>query len=93
MTVGPSTDRSGAPPPAGARFFGSRALIPDVVIRLALAALGAAELLWPRRIVDFWMDLAAAGGEAVELRPWVYTAARLEGVLLLLWVLVRSRGD
>lgn len=83
-----------APPsPAGASYFGPRPVVPDVSLRLALAALALAELLWPRRIVDFWMDLAAAGGEDVELRPWVYTAARLEGVLLLLWVVARSRGE
>lgn len=58
-----------------------------MLVRLGLAALGVAELLWPRRTVDFWMGLAAPGGQDVELRPWVYTAARVEGVLLLLWAL------
>ena len=58
-----------------------------MTLRLALGALGLVELLWPRRTVDFWMDLAAEGVEDVELRPWVYTAARVEGILVLLWVL------
>lgn len=58
-----------------------------MLVRLALGALGLVELLWPRRTVDFWMGLATEDGEAVELRPWVYTAARVEGVLILLWVL------
>lgn len=61
--------------------------------RLALGVLGFVELVWPRRTVDFWMRLAARDGEDVELRPWVYTAARVEGVLLLLWALTRGRSD
>lgn len=56
-------------------------------VRLALGALGLAELLRPRETVDFWMGLATEDGEAVELRPWVYTVARVEGLLILLWVL------
>lgn len=58
-----------------------------MLLRFALGALGIAELLWPRRTVDFWMGLAAAGDQDVELRPWVYTVARIEGILILLWVL------
>lgn len=55
--------------------------------RLVLGALGVVELLWPRRTVDLWMDLAAAGDQDVELHPWVYTVARIEGALILLWAL------
>ena len=64
-----------------------------MALRLALAALGVAELVWPRRFVDFWMGLAARSGEDVDLRSWVYTAARLEGALLLAWAVARSRGE
>ncbi|WP_144903051.1 hypothetical protein [Halobellus captivus] len=46
---------------------------------------GVIELLAPRKLVDFWMGLAADGD--YELKPWVYTAARLEGVVLVLWAL------
>lgn len=60
-------------------------------LRPALALLGLVELLWPHRTVDFWMDLAVAPGQDVELRPWVYAAARLEGVLLLGWALAALR--
>lgn len=63
-----------------------------MVLRTLLLGLGLLELLVPRRLVDFWMNLAVADGDdSVELRPWVYTAARLEGAVFVLWAL-RSRG-
>lgn len=64
-----------------------------MLLRLALAALGVAEVAWPRRIVDFWMNLAAKGDQDVELRSWVYTVARVEGVLILLWVVYGLRRE
>lgn len=67
-------------------YFRPGRVVDVMLLRLALGLLGLVEVLWPRRTVDFWMDLATDGGEAVELRPWVYTAARVEGVLILLWV-------
>lgn len=62
-----------------------------MLLRTALAALGVAELLRPRTVVDFWMRLAVEEGAETELRPWVYAVARVEGLLILLWVLRRSR--
>lgn len=64
-----------------------------MVLRLALGLLGIAEVVWPRRTVDFWMNLAAKGDEAVELESWVYTVARLEGILILLWVFAAARRE
>ena len=64
-----------------------------MLLRLALGALGLAELLWPRRTVDWWMGLAVENPSAAEVRPWVYAAARLEGVVLLLWVLATLRRE
>ncbi|MFD1647080.1 hypothetical protein [Haloarchaeobius litoreus] len=61
-----------------------------MMFRTLLALLGLAELLAPRRVVDFWMGLATKSDD-VELRRWVYTAARIEGVLILLWLL--TSGD
>jgi hypothetical protein len=58
-----------------------------MLLRLGLLVLGLVELLWPRQLVDFWMDVATRNGDDVELRPWVYTVARAEGVVLLLWAL------
>jgi hypothetical protein len=63
-----------------------------MIVRTLLLVLGVAEILAPRRFVDFWMELAVEGGDA-EVRDWVYTAARVEGLLIVLWVLGRSRRD
>lgn len=62
-----------------------------MALRLLLLAVGLAELLFPRQVVDFWMDLAAKDRD-VELRSWVYAAARAEGLLVLLWALRSGRG-
>jgi hypothetical protein len=62
-----------------------------MLLRVALLALGVVEAAFPKRLVDFWMNLAAAGEEPVELRPWVYTVARIEGVVIVLWALRRGR--
>ena len=64
-----------------------------MALQLPLALLGLAELLVPQHVVDFWMDLAVTDDSEVELRPWVYTAARIEGILILLWVVSRRGGD
>jgi len=63
-----------------------------MLLRLVAVVVALFELLAPRRTVDLWMSLATADGEDVELRPWVYTAARVEGAALLLWAL-RPRGS
>lgn len=57
---------------------------------LLLGLFGLLEALAPKRVVNFWFDLATEGDE-VTLRPWVYTAARIEGVLIVLWVVARKR--
>jgi hypothetical protein len=41
-------------------------------------------------VVDFWMNLATTGD--AEVRRWVYAAARLEGLCLVLWAVTRGRG-
>jgi len=56
-----------------------------MVLRTAALALGIVELIAPRPLVDFWMGLATA--DDAELRPWVYTAARIEGLFLVLWAI------
>jgi hypothetical protein len=63
-----------------------------MVLRKLLAVVALVELLAPRPFVDFWMRLAATPDSDVELRDWVYTVARLEGAVILLWVLTRGRG-
>ncbi|MFD1586151.1 hypothetical protein ACFR9U_04090 [Halorientalis brevis] len=62
--------------------------------RPLFVALGLLELLVPRRVVDFWMDRAVTPESDFELRPWVYTAARIEGLAIVLWALTQGRrGD
>ncbi|MFB6160989.1 MAG: hypothetical protein ABEJ61_07405 [Haloferacaceae archaeon] len=63
-----------------------------MLLRTALAVVGVAELLRPRQVVDYWMGLATTRDSEAELRPWVYTAARVEGLLILLWLLRRGGG-
>ncbi|AUG48510.1 hypothetical protein BVU17_13615 [Haloarcula taiwanensis] len=63
-----------------------------MVLRLTLLALGVLELLRPRKVVDFWMGLATTEADDIDLRPWVYSAARVEGALLVLWVLRQRRS-
>ncbi|WP_277556014.1 hypothetical protein [Halobaculum limi] len=58
-----------------------------MVLRTLLLVLGVVEFLRPRQLVDFWMRLAVRGDDPVELREWVYSIARLEGVVIVLWVL------
>jgi hypothetical protein len=62
-----------------------------MLLRIAALILGLLELVRPRQVVDFWMNLAT-DEEDVSLRPWVYTAARIEGVFLVLWAVRRSRS-
>ena len=61
-----------------------------MVLRAAAFVFGVVELIAPRAVVDFWMGLAADGD--ADLRSWVYTAARIEGVLLVAWALTRGRS-
>ena len=51
-----------------------------------LAALGLVELLFPKRVVDAATRLAYESPDAFEVKPWVVTAARIEGLLILLYV-------
>ncbi|MBV0924149.1 hypothetical protein KTS45_08010 [Halomicroarcula limicola] len=62
-----------------------------MAFRLLLLVIGLVELLAPKQMVDFWMGLASKDDD-VELRPWVYSVARLEGAVIVLWLLKRRRG-
>jgi hypothetical protein len=56
-----------------------------------LSLLGVVELLFPRRLVDFWMRFLVEDGEDVTVRPWAYSLVRLEGIVILLWAARRRR--
>lgn len=63
-----------------------------MVLRTVALLVGIAEALAPRPVVDFWLSLAVDAEGPVDAREWVYTAARIEGVLLVLWALTRGRS-
>ncbi len=60
-----------------------------MVLRALALTLGLLELVAPRAVVNFWMGLAS--DDDVELKPWVYTVARVEGLLFVAWALTRGR--
>ncbi|MFC4359878.1 hypothetical protein ACFO0N_18180 [Halobium salinum] len=64
-----------------------------MVLGLALALLALAELFAPKRVVEFWLRVAVSNPDTVEVRPWLYALARLEGVVILLWLVRRRRGS
>lgn len=62
-------------------------------LRTILLGIGIVEALFPRQFVDYWMDLVVdAPDEPITLKPWIYTAARIEGILIVLWVLSKRVG-
>jgi lipid-A-disaccharide synthase-like uncharacterized protein len=73
--------------------MGPRDVLSRMLTRIVLVAVALGEVLFPKRFVDSWMSIAARNPEDVELRPWVYTVARVEGLVILLWVLTRGRTE
>ena len=53
-------------------------------LRLVLAVFGIVELLFPRKVVDYMMDVSTTAETTYELKPWVYGLARLEGFVFVL---------
>jgi hypothetical protein len=64
-----------------------------MAVRLVLLVLGILELLFPRRVVDFWMRRATKQEVDVDLRQWVYTMARVEGIVILVWLFARPSDE
>ena len=64
-----------------------------MIVRALFAAFGLIEMLFPERLVDSMMDLATTDESEVELRPWVYTVARLEGVAIVVLALWYGRCE
>lgn len=62
-------------------------------VRYLALLFGLLEILAPRRVVDFWMELAVTESDSVELRPWVYSVTRIEGVILVLWAVYRFQSN
>ena len=64
------------------------------MLRLLFAALGLLEAAFPKRIIDAGTRLAYESPDEFEVKPWVVTAARVEGLLVALFALRGCRsGD
>ena len=60
-----------------------------MILRIILAVFGFIELLFPRKVVQYMMDVTTTGETRYEFKSWVYKLARLEGlslVLIALWL-------
>ncbi|WP_435358969.1 hypothetical protein [Haloarchaeobius sp. DFWS5] len=58
------------------------------MFRALVFCLGLIEFLFPKRFVDFWTRVAYETPEEFEVKRWVVTSARLEGLLFVLLALV-----
>lgn len=63
-----------------------------MLLRVALAVIGLAHLLFPRTLVDTCLARTTTAPRQVEPEPWVYSAVRTVGVLVLFLALVRRRS-
>ncbi|POG55662.1 hypothetical protein [Haloferax marisrubri] len=62
------------------------------MLRALLAAFGLVELLFPDKLVAVMTRLAYEDGGEMTAKPWVVTAARVEGAVFLLVALFGLRG-
>jgi hypothetical protein len=63
------------------------------MLRTLAALLGLLELLFPKQLVDFGTRLAYETPDEIDVKPWVYTAARVEGFVLILFALGKLGGS
>ncbi|GGJ15492.1 hypothetical protein GCM10008995_26660 [Halobellus salinus] len=56
----------------------------SMLIRIVLATLGVLELLFPRRLTDYVMNVTTVGEATYEYKSWVYSIARIEGLVFIL---------
>lgn len=68
-----------------------------MMLRIVLAVFGIIELLFPRKVVDYMMDVTTTAETTYEFKPWVYSLARLEGLAFVLvafwWGKNRDEGS
>lgn len=62
-------------------------------IRVPIAIVALVEILAPRRFTRFFLRMASPEADDIRLRWWVAPLARIEGLMLLVWVLWRSREE
>lgn len=61
--------------------------------KIIAAIVGLSELLAPRTVSRLFLASCCENAEEVRLRGWVVTAIRIEGLVLLGWVLWNSREE
>ncbi|ALG82014.1 hypothetical protein HLASA_1119 [Halanaeroarchaeum sulfurireducens] len=68
-----------------------------MILRIVLAVFGLIELLFPRQVIDYMMDITTTEEATFEFKPWVYKLARLEGFAFVLiafwWSKNRTEGN
>lgn len=64
-----------------------------MILRSIIGLVGAIQLLAPRRVTRFWLARCCRNPEEIEVKPWVLALVRLEGLVLIGWVLWKSRED
>jgi hypothetical protein len=57
------------------------------MLRVLVGVLGLLEFLFPRTVIAVSTRLAYRAPEEFEVKPWVVTMARLEGLVLVLLAL------
>ena len=64
-----------------------------MILRIILAVFGFIELLFPRKVVQYMMNVTTTGETRYEFKSWVYKLARLEGLSLVLVALWLGRNQ
>lgn len=62
-----------------------------MILRTIVGVIGVLEVVAPRRVVSSLLGLCCRDADEIEVRSWVVTAVRLEGLLLVGLVLWQSR--
>lgn len=60
-----------------------------MMFRILLAVFGIIELVFPKQVIEYMMEVTTTDDPTYEFKPWVYKLARLEGlsfVLLAFWM-------
>jgi hypothetical protein len=64
-----------------------------MLIRTVLVSFGIIEMLLPKRVAEYAMDVSTEGDPEYEFKPWVYTLARLEGLVIVILALRWGRNS
>ncbi|WP_267640069.1 hypothetical protein [Haloarchaeobius amylolyticus] len=61
------------------------------MLRTVLLLFGLLEFLFPKQVIDFMTKRAYTTPEEFEVKPWVLTVARVEGLVFVLLALKGKR--